>query len=278
MAGTPNGIRMDPDSGLLFSPTHFTWMDTNHPAGTPRQGYPVEIQALWIAALSFLAKIDAADRAHDWRKLSDRARESFLERFPLPEEGYLSDCLHAEPGIPARQARPDDALRPNQLLALTLGAVGDDTLGRRILSACEELLVPGAIRSLADRPLKVPLPVVHQGRVVNDPIRPYQGKYAGDEDSQRKPAYHNGTAWTWLFPAFCEAWVAVYGDKAGETALAWLSSSAILLRQGCIGHLPEIRDGDFPHTLPGCDAQAWGASEWVRVWQKITALSRKGSG
>ena len=34
-------------------------------------------------------------------------------------------------------------------------------------------------------------------------------------------------------------------------------------------HLPEILDGDAPHTPKGCDAQAWGASEWVRVWRKL---------
>ncbi len=42
--GTPNGIRMDPASGLIWSPPHFTWMDTNYPACTPREGYPIEIQ------------------------------------------------------------------------------------------------------------------------------------------------------------------------------------------------------------------------------------------
>ncbi len=41
MAGTINGVRMDPASSLLFSPSHFTWMDTNHPAGSPRAGYPI---------------------------------------------------------------------------------------------------------------------------------------------------------------------------------------------------------------------------------------------
>ena len=56
--GTPNGVHMDPESALVYSPGHFTWMDTDHPAGTPRQGYPVEIQALWIAALDLLARID----------------------------------------------------------------------------------------------------------------------------------------------------------------------------------------------------------------------------
>jgi hypothetical protein len=29
-------------------------MDTNYPACTPRCGYPIDIQALWIAALRFV--------------------------------------------------------------------------------------------------------------------------------------------------------------------------------------------------------------------------------
>ena len=53
--GTPNGIRMDAASGLIWSPAHFTWMDTNYPACTPRQGYPVEIQVLWIRLLRQVA-------------------------------------------------------------------------------------------------------------------------------------------------------------------------------------------------------------------------------
>ena len=55
--GTPNGIKMDDETGLIFSPAHFTWMDTNYPACTPREGYPIEIQSLWYFALAFLFKI-----------------------------------------------------------------------------------------------------------------------------------------------------------------------------------------------------------------------------
>jgi starch synthase (maltosyl-transferring) len=45
-----------------------------------------------------------------------------------------------------------------------------------------------------------------------------------------------------------------------------LYSSIDLIRTGCLGHIPEILDGDFPHTPRGCDAQAWGVSELLRVW------------
>ena len=269
MAGTFNGIRMDAESGLLFSPAHFTWMDTNHPAGTPREGYPIEIQALWYFALSYLTRIDPAGDTGLWEEKALQVQKSILDLFMLEEEGYLSDCLHAHYGEPACRAERDDALRPNQLFAVTLGAVTDTAVCRKIVAACEELLVPGAIRSLADRAVHRPLTIAHEGRVLNDPIHPYQGRYMGDEDTKRKPAYHNGTAWTWVFPAFCEAWVVAYGDKGKQTALALLESSARILNQGCMGHIPEILDGDFPHTQRGCDAQAWGTSELLRVFLKL---------
>jgi starch synthase (maltosyl-transferring) len=269
MAGTPNGICMDPASGLIYSPLHFSWMDTHHPACTPREGYPIEIQALWYACLRFLAKINSAENKKNWGNLAERVQNSIMTYFWLDDCEYLSDCLHASPGKPAKESIADDALRPNQLLAITLGAVSETTICRKILAACEELLVPGAIRSLADRPVQHPIEIIHHGRVINDPHHPYQGKYMGDEDSQRKPAYHNGTAWTWLFPSFCEAWAMIYGEEGKQTALAWLSSSIRLLEQGCLGHIPEILDGDYPHSQRGCDAQAWGASELLRVWFKI---------
>jgi predicted glycogen debranching enzyme len=277
IAGTPNGVRMDPQTGLIFSPAHFTWMDTDHPAGTPRQGYPVEIQALWYASLRFLATLEGIENQHDWHQLSETVRHSILNLFWHDDLGYLSDCLHASAEQSAKEANPDDALRPNQLLAVTLGAATSQQICRRILAACEELLVPGAIRSLADRPVRHPIKIVHHGNIINDPYHPYRGTYTGDEDTRRKPAYHNGTAWTWLFPAFCEAWVLTYGDESKDAALAWLCSGIRLLEQGSLGHIPEILDGDVPHTPRGCDAQAWSASELLRVWNKLSSNSGSGA-
>jgi len=265
--GTNNGIQMDPASGLIFSPSHYTWMDTNHPAGTPREGYAIEIQALWFAALQLLARIDAQEDR--WARLAALVQASIEELFWLPSEAYLADCLCAGAGTPAREAEPDDALRPNQLLAVTLGAFTEPSRCQALLESCQTLLIPGAIRSLADRPLRRPLEIFHNGQRLGDPRAPYQGHYQGDEDTQRKPAYHNGTAWTWPFPSFCEAWAKVFGPAATQTAMAWLSSIIVLLQDGCVGHLPEILDGDRPHKQRGCLAQAWGVSEALRVWLKL---------
>ena len=108
--------------------------------------------------------------------------------------------------------------------------------------------------------------------MLNDPANPYWGRYEGDEDTRRKPAYHNGTAWTWTFPSFCEALVRAHdhAPAAVAAARAYLGSAIALLATGCLGHLPEIVDGDAPHTQRGCDAQAWGVTEALRVWQLLT--------
>jgi len=264
--GTPNGIRVDPESQLVFSPAHFTWMDTNYPAGTPREGYPVEIQALWFAALRFLGEIFPDEQGEVWRKKAQKVSESILKFFRLPNQPYLSDCLHCGRGTPAAKAKPDDHLRPNQLYAITLGAVTDPELCRDILSACSLLLIPGGIRSLDDAAVKYPLPIRgNRGELLNDPNRPYWGHYEGDEDTRRKPSYHNGTAWSWQFPAYCEAYSMVYGERGKTTASALLDSMTLPMNAGCLCQITEIMDGDYPHTQRGCGAQAWGVSEFFRV-------------
>jgi len=111
--------------------------------------------------------------------------------------------------------------------------------------------------------------VWRDGAPLNDAHHPYQGLYRGDEDTLRKPAYHNGTAWSWQFPLYVEALFQVYGVAARQTGLSLLGSAVELLNQGCLGHLPEICDGDAPHAARGCGAQAWSVSEFLRVWKKV---------
>jgi glycogen debranching enzyme len=243
-------------------------MDTNYPAGTPRQGYPVEIQALWHYALSLLAEID---KSPDWSRLAKQVSDSINGLFVIHADDftYLADCLSAAPGTGAQEAEVDDALRSNQLFAVTLGAVGDPSLCKSIVEACEQLLIPGAIRSLADRPVRHPAPVYNDGQLLNDPEHPYWGHYTGDEDTRRKPAYHNGTAWTWPFPSYAEALAMVYGDAARHTALAILGSASAVINGGCLRQCPEVIDGSTPHTQRGCGAQAWGVTELYRVIKQL---------
>ena len=267
-AGTPNGIGVDPASGLVWSPSHFTWMDTNYPAGTPREGFPVEIQALWIRLLRLLARLEGPD---PWQALADLATAS-LDAFWNDARGCLHDLLAAPRGKPAALATPDGLVRPNQLFTVSLGLVRGPRARRIVEAAARYLLVPGALRSLAPLPAQPPLPIQDsQGRPLNDPIHPYWGRYKGDEDTRRKPAYHNGTAWCWLLPVFCEALASAwdYAPEAVAAARAYLGSADRLLLEGCVGHLPELLDGNAPHVQRGCDAQAWSATEALRVWDLL---------
>jgi len=252
LKGTPNGIHVDHESGLVWSPSHFTWMDTNYPACTPRVGYPVEIQALWISALKFLGRTELAEKAiasvekYFKIKEDDSSRPLTFNLQPSTCSCGYRDCLAAPGGESAARAVPEDTIRPNQLFLITLGVLED----KSILQATEELLVPGGIRSLnALHPL-------------------YKGVYAGDEDTSRKPAYHNGTVWAWPFPLYAEALV-MTKSCSKDVALSLLAGAVESFNAGCIGHMSEIADGDSPHRQKGCCAQAWSDSELLRVWLKL---------
>ena len=178
----------------------------------------------------------------------------------------LADCLDAPNGEPAAQATRDDAVRPNQLFVPSLLFEGEggkvkgewrvdgeaSGILRQIVRACERLVVPGGVRSLA----------------AGHPL--YRGVYVGDEDSAHKPAYHNGTVWAWPFPLYAEAAVQA-GVLTRAQALSLLASSVENLNAGCVCHLSEIADGDAPHAQKGCRAQAWSASELLRVWLALSA-------
>jgi starch synthase (maltosyl-transferring) len=284
--GTPNGIRMDPDSALIWSPSHFTWMDTNYPAATPREGYPIEIQALWIRLLRQLAALAGPEKEKGkyWGQLAEKALAALNALFWREELGYYADVLLANHGQPAARGTVDDALRSNCLFVISLGLANPDRARRCVEVASRFLTVPGALRSLAPRKVSVPLPIhAGDGGLLNNPVEPYWGRYEGDEDTRRKPAYHNGTAWTWTFPSFCEALARAwdFAPEATAAARAYLGSMARLMTEGCRGQIPEILDGDAPHWLRGCDAQAWGATEAIRVWKLLgsnhqSAIGRRG--
>ena len=164
----------------------------------------------------------------------------------------------------------DRALRSNFLLAIAFDLFTGAKARRGVEAALKYLFVPGGLRTLAPLPVSPPLPLYGgDGRPLNNPREPYWGRYEGDEDTRRKPAYHNGTAWTWTLPSACEALVKAWdaSPAAVAAAQACLGSMDELLVTNCLGQIPEILDGDAPHRARGCDAQAWGVLEALRVWQ-----------
>lgn len=245
--GTRFGIRRDTD-GLLragVEGVQLTWMDAKvgDYVVTPRIGKPVEIQALWINALSVAASIEP--RYTEWLT---SARASFEARFWNESAGYLFDVVDVD----HEPTRVERALRPNQIFAaggLPLTLLSPER-ARRVVDAVEaELVTPLGLRTLGPR---------ESG---------YVPQYRGDV-WQRDTAYHQGTVWPWLMGAFVEAWLKSRPNAEAAKAEAERRFVAPLrahLGHAGLGHVSEVADGDAPHTPGGCPFQAWSLAELLRA-------------
>jgi predicted glycogen debranching enzyme len=257
-AGARYGIRCDTD-GLLAAGepgVPLTWMDAKVGPWvvTPRFGKPVEIQALWVNALYI-----GGCFSRKWKKLYEDALESFQSRFWHKEGGYLYDAVD----VNHRPGTADASFRPNQILAV--GGLPtillDKKKARRVVESVEKRLwTPAGLRSLArDEPQ-------------------YSPRYEGSI-WERDRAYHQGTAWPWLMGPFIEAWVWIHGNTTQAKKKArkrFFTPFLQHLDPSGSGYLPEIADGDPPHTPRGCPSQAWSVGEALRVDQLVLGGKQKG--
>jgi predicted glycogen debranching enzyme len=245
--GTRYGIHVD-DDGLLAAGepgVQLTWMDAK--VGdwvvTPRIGKPVEVQALWLNALRI-----GSGFSERWADVYARVRATFEDRFWNEAAGSLHDVIDVD----HRRGTFDPTFRPNQILAVggLPFAVLDGARARRVVDAVEaRLLTPLGPRSLApDEPGYTPC---------------YRGGVR-----ERDGAYHQGTVWPWLMGPFVEAWVRVRGattQAKGEARARFLEPLLVHLDDAGVGHLPEVADGDPPHSPGGCPFQAWSIGEALRL-------------
>jgi predicted glycogen debranching enzyme len=243
MRGTRFGIGVDTD-GMLSAgdvSTQLTWMDArvgDRPV-TPRNGKPVEIQALWYNALQFTCRLaQVFGEIHE--DVSEKAAKSFNALFWNDEAGCLYDVVDGE--------RRDSSLRPNQVIALSLGfCMVPDARARKILALVERcLLTPFGLRTLAP----------------SDPA--YRGRYEGSV-AERDSAYHQGTVWPWLLGPFISASLRFHGDDARRRVPGLLEPLRAFMMSRGTGQVPEIFDGDPPHEPRGCFAQAWSVAEMLRL-------------
>ncbi|WP_054744070.1 amylo-alpha-1,6-glucosidase [Cellulosilyticum ruminicola] len=76
-------------------------------------------------------------------------------------------------------------------------------------------------------------------------------------------AYHQGTTW-----AFYTAYYKVneYSKEAVAFIESLISDQEIDLENQCLGTIAAIFDGQAPHFVRGCYAQAWSVGEVLRVY------------
>jgi predicted glycogen debranching enzyme len=251
--GTRFGIGVDPTDGLLRQGAEgyqLTWMDAKVDGWvvTPRRGKAVEINALFYNALRLLEGWLSDERGPEPAArvgaLADRLRASFTARFWDAERGHLIDVVDGEGG-------DDPALRPNQLLSLSLRhAVLEPAKWPAVVEVVHrELWTPVGLRSL--------------GRHHPD----YRTHYDGDLRS-RDAAYHQGTVWGWLIGPFVDAFRRVHPERRDE-ARALLAGFAAHLDEACLGTISEIFDAEEPFHPRGCHAQAWSVAEVLRCLVQV---------
>ncbi len=255
--GTRFDIRADAD-GLITAgnnQTQLTWMDAKYDglAFTPRCGKAVEVNALWYNSLCLLAQfyIDRdAQNAKHYKSMADKVQKSFSELFWNESKGYLNDCILPDGLV-------DESLRPNQIFAVSLpfSALSPEQQKSVVNVMQKQLLTPYGLRTLN----------VQDSR--------YKGVYTGPQQ-QRDEAYHQGTVWAFLIGPFVEGFLKVNGfsrkskKKAAEFIQPLLQH---MTKDGCLGSVSEIFDGDAPHKPRGCIAQAWSVAELIRAYQLINS-------
>ncbi len=247
--GTRYGIHMARD-GLLAAGepgVQLTWMDVKIGdwVVTPRSGKAVEINALWYNALVIYARllntVGRQKEARSFQKLSQMVIKHFVQVFWNAEGGYLFDVVDRD--------QRDSAIRPNQLLALSLPfALLGRNRARQALKVVEyHLLTPVGLRSLSP----------------HDPA--FNATYQGN-GYQRDAAYHQGTVWAWLLGPYLTALVKVRGKTGRRQGLKLMSAVQDHLTTSGIGQISEIFDGASPHAPRGCIAQAWSVAEIARAY------------
>ena len=257
LKGTRYNIKMD-DDGLLFageSGVQLTWMDAK--VGdwvvTPRIGKPIELNALWYNALVCMDYFSGilGKSENSYQKLSAKTRSHF-SKFWYEAGGYCYDVIDSPEGN-------DSSFRPNQIFAVSLPAMG---LGASRTGEYHSPLRVSQQKMVVDK-IGQRLLTSYGLRSLSPEDQNYIGTYGGNQ-LQRDGSYHQGTTWGWLIGHFVQAHLQVYNNP--ELARSFLEPMANHLRDGCIGSISEIFDGDIPFTSRGCFAQAWSVAEVLRSW------------
>ena len=241
-------IRVD-DNGLVWASREgyaYTWMDAvvEGVPVTGRDGYQVEINALWYNAICYT--LELAKKYKDtaftdrWKAMPERVKQSFNELFWYEEEGYLADYVGPE--------GRNTFIRPNQLIACALRYVMPDEvqIDRVLKVVRQHLLTPKGLRTLSPR----------------NPL--YEGRYEGTQP-ERDRQYHQGTVWPWLLEHYVKANFDLHGAGYLAEAREVLEHFVEDMTIAGIGSISEIYDGDPPHHPRGAISQAWSVGALLRI-------------
>lgn len=236
------------ENGLLFAEGRnkaITWMNStiNGKPVVARSGYIVEFNALWYNALKFYKELagDKADESVD--TLINKMDTSFVETF-LNGYNYLLDSVSG--------GYVDWSVRPNMIFTVAFPYSPLNRVQKRAVVdiVTKELVTPKGLRSLSPK---------SEG---------YRPNYVGTQ-SERDLAYHQGTSWPWLFGAYLESYLKIFGKGGISFVERMLISMEEEMSLHCIGTLAEIFDGNPPYTGRGAVSFAMNVAAILRVLEML---------
>ena len=236
------------ENGLLFAEGRdktITWMNStiNGKPVVARSGYIVEFNALWYNALKFYKELagDKADESVD--ALINKMDTSFVETF-LNGYNYLLDSVSG--------GYVDWSVRPNMIFAVAFPYSPLNRVQKRAVIdiVTKELVTPKGLRSLSPK---------SEG---------YRPNYVGTQN-ERDLAYYQGTAWPWLFGAYLESYLKIFGKGGISFVERMLISMEEEMSLHCIGTLAEIFDGNPPYTGRGAVSFAMNVAAILRVLEML---------
>lgn len=219
----------------------------------PRNGYQVEVNALWYNAVRYALRLagEAGDTkfVKAWEKLPERTAASFNELFRLPK-GYLADCVGCD------GANTD--IRPNMIVAcgLPYKMLDEQTQLEVIRTVRQHLLTPKGLRSLSPR----------------NPL--YKGSQEGTP-AERDFAGKNGSVWPWLLSFYVSACFDIDGDAFLPQAEEILAGFEEDIQTYGIGSIGELFDADPPFAPRGAISQAWSVAAVLDIYGMILARKPK---
>ena len=227
------------DNGLIWASSNdnaITWMNSKQDGQpiTPRNGYQVEVNALWYNAVRYaleLAETNGDKKfVAEWGALPEKTRRSFIDIFLL-EDGYLADY------VGARGA--NTYIRPNMIIAcgLPYKMLSTEMQIDVIRTVRQHLLTPKGLRTLSPR----------------NPL--YRGSQVGTI-AERDFAAVNGTVCPWMIAFYVRACFDI--DKEGfiNDAEAILMSAEEDIQDYGIGSIAEAYDADPPYAQRGAISSA----------------------
>ena len=241
-------MRMD-DNGLIWSDDlsrPLTWFnaESNYGAIVPRNGYVVEVNALWYNAVCYALELakDAKDKTFlsEWGTMPETIAESFNQIFWIESEKYLADY--------ANNTHQNTEVRPNQLLACALDySPLSEKRERKVLAIItQELLTPKGLRSLSPESPR------------------YEGESVGNVFVRDKATF-NGSVHPWFVGFYVEANLKLFGDTYIPDGKAFLENFEEEINTHGVGLISAIYDGNPPFNPRGCISNAKNVAEILRA-------------